>query len=69
MQQTFSQENKNKPTEFLTEITKRLKLNAQSQILVILSMLESTDDEDVFDELLKAFRDKLIEYHINGKPE
>lgn len=37
--------------------------------MVTLSMLESTDDESVFDEVLKIFRQKLIEFHINGKPE
>ena len=37
--------------------------------MVTLSMLESTDDEQVFDEVLKIFRQKLIEFHINGKPE
>ena len=36
---------KNKPAEFLQEMTKRLKLNSQTQILVTLSMLESTEDE------------------------
>lgn len=37
--------------------------------MVTLSMLESTDEEQVFDEILKIFRQKLIEFHINGKPE
>ena len=70
MQATYGPElTKTKPLEFLQEITKRLKLNAQASIMVTLSMLESTDDEQVFDEVLKIFRQKLIEFHINGKPE
>ena len=32
-------------------------------------MLESTEDEQVFDKILKLFRQKLIEFHVNGKPE
>jgi len=70
MQCTYGQESsKSKPIDFLQEITKRLKLNAQSQILVTLSMLESTEDDQAFDEILKLFRQKLIEFHANGKPE
>ena len=57
MQSTYGQESsKSKPIDFLQEITKRLKLNAQSQILVTLSMLESTEDDQAFDEILKLFR-------------
>lgn len=70
MQSTYGPEASNtKPLEFLQETIKRLKLNSQAAIMVTLSMLESTDEEQVFDEILKIFRQKLIEFHINGKPE
>ena len=55
MQSTYGQESC-KPAEFLQEITKRLKMNAQSQILVTLSMLESTEDEEQLKDLVKLFR-------------
>jgi hypothetical protein len=60
---------RNKPAEYLQEINKRLKLNAQLQIMVTLSMLESAEDEQVFEKVLKVFRQKLLEFHANGKPE
>ena len=69
MQSTYGESSKSKPAEFLQEITKRLKLNPQMQILVTLSMLESTEDDQLFDEIIKIFRQKLIELHSNGKPE
>jgi hypothetical protein len=50
-------------------MTKRLKLSAQTQILVCLSLLESTDDDQTYDEAVKLFRQKLIDYHVNGKPD
>ena len=68
--------------EFLQELTRRLKLNAQLQILVSLSLLESTldskedenlvrdsKDEAPYEEALKLFRQKLVEFHQNGKPD
>lgn len=60
---------RNRPAEFLQEINKRLKLNAQLQMMVTLSMLESAEDDQVFEKVLKIFRQKLIEFHVNGKPE
>ena len=50
-------------------MTKRLKLSAQTQILICLSLLESTADEQAFEEIVKIFRQKLIDYHVNGKPD
>jgi hypothetical protein len=32
-------------------------------------LLESTDDEQIYDEAVKIFRQKLIDYHVNGKPD
>lgn len=69
MHHTYGTDSKVKPGEFLQEITKRLKLNAQTQILVTLSLLESNDDESQQSEIIKIFRQKLIDFHINGKPE
>jgi len=69
MNSVFPGDSKTKPAEFLTEITKRLKLNAQTQILVTLSILESIEDPTMHSEVLKIFRQKLIDFHINGKPE
>lgn len=65
MQAVVGDSTKNRHSEFLQELTRRLKLNAQMQILVSLSLLESTlaDDEAAFDEALKLFRQKLVEFH------
>jgi|LakMenEpi03Aug12_release.lakeMendotaPanAssembly.Ray.scaffolds.fasta_scaffold2219289_1 hypothetical protein len=32
-------------------------------------MLESIEDDLAFDELLKLFRQKLCDFHANGKPD
>lgn len=32
-------------------------------------MLESTDDEQTYEEVVKMLRQKLIDYHVNGKPD
>ena len=37
--------------------------------MVTLSMLESAEDEQVFEKVLKVFRQKLLEFQTNGKPE
>lgn len=34
-----------------------------------LSLLESTDDDQTYDEVGKLLRQKLIDYHVNGKPD
>jgi hypothetical protein len=39
-----------KPVEFVQEVIKRLKLNVQAQILVTLSMLESNQDIETYDQ-------------------
>lgn len=52
--------------EFSQELTRRLKLNAQLQILISLSLLESSlsidEDECTSEEALKLFRQKLLEF-------
>ena len=53
----------------MQEMTKRLKLSSQTQILVTLSLLESVNDSNLHSEILKIFRQKLIDFHQNGKPE
>ena len=62
-------ENKSKPHEFLEELVKRLKLDIQSQILVTLSLLESSEDAKEISEIVQLFKQKLIDFHVNGKPE
>ena len=32
-------------------------------------MLESTDDAQTYEEVVKMLRQKLIDYHVNGKPD
>jgi hypothetical protein len=71
-----------KPVDFVQEVIKRLKLNAQSQILVTLSMLESMEDQEVFDAektevryteeyqaQVKYFRQKLVDFNSNSKAD
>lgn len=50
-------------------MTKRLKLNLQTQILVTLSLLESTSSQALQSDALKVLRQKIIDFHVNGKPE
>jgi hypothetical protein len=71
-----------KPVEFVQEVIKRLKLNVQTQILVALSMLESIEDQEVYDPeattvkytdaylaMVKYFRQKLIDFNANSKSD
>ena len=37
--------------------------------MVMLSVLESTDESVVFDKVLDVFKRKLLEFQSNGKPE
>jgi len=32
-------------------------------------LLESTDDAQTYEEVVKMLRQKLIDYHVNGKPD
>jgi hypothetical protein len=60
---------KQKMDEFLKEITKRLKLNSQIQLLIALSILESAEDDKSYQDALALVKQKLEYLHSNGKPE
>jgi chorismate mutase len=52
----------------VSELSKRLRLNPTAQLLIALSIFESSKEEQV-PESLKLLKQKLIEYHNYGKPE
>eukprot|EP00351_Strombidinopsis_sp_SopsisLIS2011_P002270 CAMPEP_0116885714 /NCGR_PEP_ID=MMETSP0463-20121206/19249_1 /TAXON_ID=181622 /ORGANISM="Strombidinopsis sp, Strain SopsisLIS2011" /LENGTH=75 /DNA_ID=CAMNT_0004544781 /DNA_START=399 /DNA_END=626 /DNA_ORIENTATION=- len=47
--------------DFVTEITKRLKLTLNMQILILLSIVESSF-EDMRSEAIKLLKNKLVEF-------
>jgi hypothetical protein len=55
--------------EFLKELSKRLKLNPHNQVLLALSLLESSTSPRIRTDAISVLRQKLETLHSSGKPE